>query len=96
MELQVSRVTLDGEACAESLTLTITVEGDAIGRCGEAKDVAHLMMLCPALGVVGTTIVESLTRRKSFPTTLCPPVGLEDMTEVQEELAVRAVSIGGA
>ena len=96
MELQVSRVTLDGEACAESLTLTITIEGDAIGRRGEAEDVAHLMMFCPALGVVGADDRRVIDEAEVIPHDLMPPVGLEDMTEVKEELAVCAVSIGSS
>ena len=96
MELQVSRVTLDGEACAESLTLTITIEGDAIGRRGEAEDVAHLMMFCPALGVVGADDRRVIDEAEVIPHDLVSPVGLEDMTEVKEELAVCAVSIGSA
>ena len=96
MELQVSRVTLDGEACAESLTLTITIESDAIGRRGEAEDVAHLMMLCPALGVVGADDRRVIDEAEVIPHDLMPPVGLEDMTEVKEELAVCAVSIGSS
>ena len=96
MELQVSRVTLDGKACAESLTLTITIESDAIGRRGEAEDVAHLMMFCPALGVVGADDRRVIDKAEVIPHDLMPPVGLEDMTEIKEELAVCAVRIGGA
>ena len=96
VELQVSRVTLDGEACAESLTLTITIESDAIGRRGEAKDIAHLMMLCPALGVVGADDRRVIDEAEVIPHDLMPPVGLEDMTEVKEELTVCAVSIGSS
>ena len=78
------------------MTLTITIEGDAIGRRGEAKDVAHLMMLCPALGVVGADDRRVIDKAEVIPHDLMSPVGLEDMTEVKEELTVCAVSIGSS
>ena len=54
------------------------------------------MMLCPALGVVGADDRRVIDEAEVVPYNLMPPVGLEDMTEVKEELAVCAVRIGSS
>ena len=95
MELEVGCVVLDGEAWAEELTLTITIEYDAIGRGGETKDIAHLMMLRPALGIVRADEGRVIDQMQVIPYYFVSPVGLEDVPEVKEKLAVGTIGIGG-
>ena len=52
VELEVGCVVLDSEACAKPLRGSVTIEDDAVGRGRESKDIAHLMMLRPALSIV--------------------------------------------
>ena len=95
MELEVGCVVLDGEACAKPLMHSITIEHDAVGRGGETKDIAHLMMLRPALGIVRADEGRVIDQMQVIPYYFMSPVGLEDVPEVKEELAVGTVGVGG-
>ena len=96
MQLEVGRVAAGAVACLDAAALAVAPEGEAICGAAEVQGVAQLVMLRPALGIVGAADGGVIDELEVIAYDLMPPVGLEDMPEVQEQLAVGAIAIGGA
>ena len=96
MKLEVSCVPGHRIARLDELTLAIPIEGDAVDGRSKTDRVAQLMMLSPALGIVRSLDRGVVDEAEVIAHYLMPPVGLQDMSEVKKELAVRAIGISGA
>ena len=84
MQLEVGRVAAGAVASLDATTYPIAPEREAICGAAEVQGIAQLMMLGPALGVVGAADGGVIDQLEVIAYDLMPPVGLEDMPEVQE------------